>query len=149
MPTDLRRAVLAVASCAAAFAALPAAAEETPIERGRYLMQSIVACGNCHTPQGPDGPLPGMELAGGTPFELPGIRAYAANITPDPETGIGGWTDAQIITAIREGKRPDGTTIGPPMPIGMYRGMSDTDVKAIVAYLRSVPPVKNEVAASS
>src|SRR3546814_6415100 len=80
-----------------------------------YLMDSIVACGNCHTPRGPDGPLPGMALAGGLELSLPGFVAYAPNITPDQETGIGGWTDAETITAIREGKRPDGSIIGPPM----------------------------------
>jgi len=122
---------------------------ETPLERGTYLMNSIVACGNCHTVQTPDGPLPGMELAGGMEIPEPGaFTARAPNITPDPETGIGKWTDDEIITAIREGRRPDGTLIGPPMPIGLYRGMSDTDARAIVAYLRSVPPVVNKVAKS-
>jgi len=119
---------------------------ETPLERGTYLMHSIVACGNCHTPKGPQGEVPGMELAGG--FKIDGgaeFLAVAPNITPDPETGIGKWTDAQIITAIREGRRPDGTMIGPPMPIGMYHRMSDGDVRAIVAYLHQVKPVKNAV----
>ena len=148
MSASLRRQAFAASICAAALAVAPATAEESPLERGTYLMRSVVACGNCHTPQGPDGPVAGMELAGGTLFELPGMTAYAANITPDDETGIGSWTDEQIIAAIREGKRPDGTTIGPPMPIGMYREMSDNDVRAIVAYLRAVPPVKNEVPAS-
>lgn len=70
------------------------------------------------------------------------------NITLDPETGIGNWTDQQIITAIRSGERPDGSLIGPPMPIGLYNRMSDEDAQAIVAYLPSVPPVKNKVAKS-
>lgn len=117
---------------------------ETPLERGTYLMQSIVACGNCHTPQGPDGPLPGMDLAGGLEIKEEAFVAYAPNITQDKETGIGAWTDEQIITAIREGVRPDGSLIGPPMPFGMYRQMADTDVKAIVAYLRTVKPVRNK-----
>jgi len=122
------------------------ASAETPLERGTYLMESIVACGNCHTPKGPDGEIPGMELAGMAPFEkTPGFDANAPNITPDPETGIGNWTDEQIIASIREGKRPDGSIIGPPMPIGLYRDISDNDVKAIVAYLRNVKPVKNEI----
>ena len=116
---------------------------ETALERGRYLMTSIVACGNCHTPQGDKGPLPGMTLAGGLQLDDPAFTAFSPNITPEKETGIGRWTDAQIITAIREGRRPDGSIIGPPMPIGLYRGISDTDVKAIVAYLRSVKPVVN------
>jgi mono/diheme cytochrome c family protein len=123
-----------------------AAAAETLLDRGTYLMHSIVACGNCHTPKGPQGEVPGMELAGG--FKIDGgadFLAVASNITPDPETGIGKWTDAQLITAIRDGKRPNGTVIGPPMPIGMYHGMSDRDVRAIVAYMRQVKPVKNVV----
>jgi len=139
----LATALLAAATVAPSAAA--AAAAETSLERGRYLMRSIVACGNCHTPQGPDGPLAGRELAGGMPFVEKPFTAYASNITPDKATGIGGWTDAQLITAIREGRRPDGTLIGPPMPVGQYRGLSDTDVRAIVAYLRSVPAVNNKV----
>jgi cytochrome c553 len=126
------------------FAASQAIAE-TPLERGQYLMHSVVACGNCHTPMGPNGPLPGKELAGGTKFDEKPFTAYAANITPDKETGIGKWTDQQLITAIREGKRPDGSLIGPPMPIALYRGISDNDAQAIVAYLRAAKPVKNAV----
>ncbi len=71
------------------------------------------------------------------------------NITPDKETGIGNWTDAQIIDAIRNGKRPNGTIIGPPMPIAFYRNMSDTDAAAIVAYLRSIKPISNKVEKSA
>lgn len=124
---------------------------ETLLERGAYLMRGIVACGNCHTPKGPGGvPSANMEMAGGFEVKLPHVgTAIAPNITPDKETGIGRWTDQQIITAIREGKRPDGTTIGPPMPIGMYRNMSDRDVRAIIAYLRSLTPVKHVVAKST
>jgi len=118
---------------------------ETLLERGTYLMQGIVACGNCHTPQGPAGPLPGMEMAGGLVIQDDAFTAYGANLTPDVETGIGGWSDAEIITAIREGRRPDGSIIGPPMPIGLYRGLSDRDVQAIVVYLRALTPVKNAV----
>lgn len=125
-----------------------AARSETLLERGTYLMQSIVACGNCHTPQGPDGPLPGMELAGGLKIEEEAFTAYGSNLTPDAETGLGGWSDQEIITAIREGRRPDGSIIGPPMPIALYRDLSDRDVQAIVAYLRSLKPVKNVVPAS-
>jgi hypothetical protein len=98
---------------------------QTPLERGKYLMDTVVACGNCHTPQGPDGPVAGREMAGGTPFNEGFGLAFAPNITPDRETGIGGWSDAQIIAAIREGKRPDGSIIGPPTPIALYRAMSD------------------------
>ncbi len=121
---------------------------ETPLERGSYLMNTIVACGNCHTPQTPQGPAPGRELSGGTTFNEGFGTAYAPNITPDQATGIGAWSDDQIITAIREGKRPDGSIIGPPMPIELYRDMSDIDVRAIVAYLRRVKPIVNTVARS-
>ena len=138
--------VIAATLLATAFATQVLA--QTPLERGKYLMTSIVACGNCHTPKGPQGELPGMELAGGFKIEEEFGAAMASNITPDPETGIGKWTDEQIITAIREGKRPDGSIIGPPMPIPLYRGMSDDDVRAIVAYLRQVKPVANKVAKS-
>ena len=136
--------VAKVASLAILAATMAAARAETPLERGTYLMQSIVACGNCHTPKGPQGELPGMELAGNFKIEDDAFTAVVPNITPDPQTGIGKWTDAQIVAAIREGKRPDGSIIGPPMPIALYRGMADDDVAAIVAYLRSVKPVVNK-----
>jgi len=120
---------------------LSAAHAETPVERGAYLVRGIVGCGNCHTPKDQDGrALADQELAGGYVFKEPVFEAVAANITPDPEAGIGKWTDQQIIDAIRNGKRPDGTIIGPPMPIEFYRNISDTDARAIVAYLRSVKP---------
>lgn len=127
-------------------AALPAAAQSPAVERGRYLVETIGGCGNCHTPKGPDGDLPGRHLAGGQVFEEPNVfRAVAPNITPDNETGIGRWTDAQIARAIREGIRPDGRVLGPPMPFEFYRGISDADLAAMVAYLRSVPAVANRV----
>jgi mono/diheme cytochrome c family protein len=141
----LKTILLALASVTSV-ALYSAAQAETPLERGTYLMEAVVACGNCHTPKGPTGDIPGMELAGMAPMEkTPGFDANAPNITPDPETGIGNWTDDEIIASIREGKRPDGTIIGPPMPIGLYRDMSDEDVRAIVAYLRQVKPIRNEI----
>lgn len=146
-PSGRRRTAVAYVAFTLAVLALSAAAAraETLLERGAYLMRGIVACGNCHTPQGPEGPLPGMEMAGGLPFEFEAFTAYSSNLTPDVETGLGGWSDAEIITAIREGRRPDGSIIGPIMPIALYRNMSDRDVQAIVAYLRSLKPVRNAV----
>jgi len=142
-------AAIAVASIMVC-AAQASFAAETPLERGKYLMNSIVACGNCHTPKGPNGKaIAGKELSGGDPINAPVFRAMPGNITPDKETGIGNWTDDQITDAIRNGKRPDGTIIGPPMPIAFYRGMSDTDVKAIVAYLRTVPAISNKLEKST
>jgi len=130
-------------------AAAPADDQAALLERGDYLMNGIVACGNCHTPRDENGFLEGMELAGGFVIEEPGFRAYAPNITPDVETGIGSWTDEEIIRAVREGVRPDGRVLGPPMGFPFYRGISDNDMRAIVAYLRSVPAVRNEVPRST
>jgi mono/diheme cytochrome c family protein len=127
----------------------PAAAQDAALlARGKHLVEVTGACGNCHTPMGPQGPVPGRTLAGGTVFDEPPFRAVAPNITQDRETGIGAWTDAQIGRAIREGIRPDGRIIGPPMPIGLYRGLSDADLAAMVAFLRTVAPVRNAVEAS-
>lgn len=118
---------------------------ETLLERGTYLMKGVVACGNCHTPKGPKGDIAEMELAGGFKIDEKPFTAYTSNITPDKETGIGSWTDAQLFKAIREGIRPDGTLIGPPMPYEFYRELSNRDVRAIIAYLRTVKPIKNKV----
>jgi mono/diheme cytochrome c family protein len=130
------------------FTVAPGFAADIAVERGRYLVEHIAACGNCHTPKGPQGPVAGKHLAGG--FEIAEVFgvAVAPNITPDRATGIGAWSDDEIIRAIREGKGRDGRTLGPPMPYEMYRGLSDTDVKAMVAYLRTVPPVEQRVARS-
>lgn len=122
------------------------AQDQSRLERGRYLMGSLAACGNCHTPRGPDGvPAMDRELSGGPPMKEAPFTAQPSNITPDPATGIGRWTDAQLKRAIREGKRPDGSLIGPPMPFAFYRGIADDDLAAIVAYLRQVKPVKAAV----
>ena len=135
---------LAVVATALILSVSAGAAAQSTIERGKYLVESIMGCGNCHTPQGPNGPLPGKALAGGLEFEHPGFfKAYSTNITPDPETGIGKWTDAQIKVAIREGRRPDGTLIRPPMPFELDRRLAAAELDAIVAYLRTVPAVKN------
>lgn len=116
---------------------------EDPLQRGAYLVNTIMACGNCHTPRGPDGP--GPELAGGFAFELPMFTTYAANITPDVETGIGGWSDEEIGRAVREGIARDGRLLAPVMPTGFFQHISDGDLAAIIAYLRQVEPVRNEV----
>ncbi|QET04847.1 cytochrome c [Cupriavidus pauculus] len=122
----------------------------TRLARGKYLMESVVACANCHATRDPrDEGKFSRSLAGGRVIDEPPFRAVAPNITPDLETGIGKWTDEQIGKAIREGVRPDGTIIGPPMPIGFYRNLSDDDLAAIVAYLRAQPPVKHAVEKST
>ena len=123
--------------------------QEALLKRGAYLMNGPVACGNCHTPRAKDMSLEaGKDFAGGFHIVDPAFDVYAANITPDKETGIGNWTDEQIIRAIREGVDDEGNVIFPPMPVPTYNNMSDDDVKAIVAYLRTVKPIHNEVPGS-
>ncbi|MDF2232734.1 c-type cytochrome [Albimonas sp. CAU 1670] len=147
---NLRQATARSALAAAGLLAGVAAAQaETQLERGEYLVRVVAACGNCHTPFGPQGPDMSQELAGRLVEKNPAFEAWAPNITPDAETGVGAWSDAELKKAIREGVRPDGTIIGPPMPIGFYRSLGDDDLDAMVAFLRTVAPVKNEVPAST
>lgn len=120
---------------------------ETPVERGEYLVRGPMGCGNCHTPLGPEGPVAGQELAGRLVDDNPAFTAYAPNITPGGRAA--GWSDAELAHAIREGLRPDGSLIGPPMPFTMYRGISDADLAAVVAFLRTLPAVENETPAST
>ena len=124
----------------------PTVDQEALVARGDYLVNGIVACGNCHTPRDADTNLiADKHLAGALQVERAEFTAYAPNITQDHETGIGAWSDEEIIRAIRDGIRRDGTIIGPPMPIRSYSEMSDSDVRAIVAYLREVAAVPNSV----
>jgi hypothetical protein len=126
---------------------------QAPVERGRYLVESILGCGNCHTPKSADGaPIMERNLAGGLSFDLPPFRGTASNITPDRETGIGSWSDAEIKRAIVEGVRPGhgrlpNTPLGVVMPTPFLKVLLPGDLDAVVAYLRSVKPVRNEVAA--
>jgi len=139
-------AVLAVAALSAAVTG--AASAESLRARGAYLVTTIGSCGNCHTPRdAADRPIAGMALSGGFELDDPGIgRVITPNITPDKTTGIGAWSEAQIVNALRNGKRPDGTIIGPPMPIPVYRELSDRDAAAIAAYLHSLKPIHHAVA---
>jgi mono/diheme cytochrome c family protein len=122
---------------------------QTYRERGAYLVNAVAVCGNCHTPHdAANAPLPGMELAGGREFDIEAGHIVGSNITPDRETGIGDWSVGQIVYALRNGIRPNGTMIGPPMPIQFYRQLSDRDAMAIAIYLKSLKPVHQEVARS-
>lgn len=116
---------------------------EPTLERGRYLVEGPAACGNCHTPFGPEGPLQEMNLAGRLVESTPNFTAIAPNITPGGR--IAEWTDEELVRAIREGVTPGGSrVIGPPMPIALYSRLSDDDVMSMVMYLRSVPTVEND-----
>ncbi|HUF72435.1 MAG TPA: c-type cytochrome [Gammaproteobacteria bacterium] len=122
-------------------------AEEDLVGRGEYLVEGLVGCGNCHHGRDENGEfVPGMEYAGNFVIEEPIFTAYAPNITPDPETGIGEWTDEEIERAIRSGISRDGRMMGPPMAFyPYYHGIASDDMDAIIAYLRTVPAVRNEV----
>jgi mono/diheme cytochrome c family protein len=121
------------------------------LARGGYIVNQVAACGGCHTPHlngsFVEGERTDAYLAGGMKIddEAVGIHLAIPNITPDVQTGIGGWTDDQIQRAIRDGVRADDQLLMPPMPFGSLARMSDPDVRAVVAYLRSIPPVKNAV----
>lgn len=134
-PSILVAATLAVASPGMA---------ETKLERGAYLVDTIGACGNCHSPVDANGTRNGPALSGGPALLSPAFEAYAPNITSDRRTGIGDWSEDEIVTALRNGKTPDGHLLRPPMPIPLYAAMSDGDAHAIAAYLKTLPPTERE-----
>jgi hypothetical protein len=152
-------------------AAAPAA--DPQVARGGYLVK-IMACNDCHTPwtMGPQGPEPDMtRMLSGHPQDLvvtpptsikepwgwvgtgsntafagPWGVSFTANLTPDPETGLGKWTESTFIDTIRSGRHEGrGRPILPPMPYPMYRQATDDDLRAVFAYLRSIPPIRNRV----
>jgi hypothetical protein len=120
---------------------------ESPVERGEYLAH-IMDCGGCHH-TGAFTPEPNLEtpLAGAdVGFEIPGMGVfYPPNLTPDQETGLGKWSDAEIITAFTTGVRPDGRRLSPAMPWISYAHITADDATALVAYLRSLKPVEHKV----
>ena len=151
----------------------PAPKEISPVERGQYLV-TITGCNDCHTPfkMGANGPEPDMtrQLSGhpaalkmppspafsaewawggsatNTAFVGPWGISYAANLTPEAKTGLGGWNEEMFIRALRLGKHlGNSRPIQPPMPWPWYGKMTDEDLKAVFAYLRSIPPIANEV----
>ena len=156
-------------------AAGAAAQKKVRIDRGAYLV-GMMGCNDCHTPwkMGPKGPEPDMSRAltghpqdmempppppaagpwiwhGGatnTAFAGPWGVSFTANLTPDPETGLGQWTEEMFIATMRTARHQGkGRPILPPMPVKMIGKATDEDLKSIFAYLQSVPPVKNKVPA--
>ncbi|MBW3572708.1 MAG: hypothetical protein KY467_16555 [Gemmatimonadetes bacterium] len=155
----IRRALLASAGGAACVALLascggghvplpalsPAVIGDTAglVARGEYIVRDVAVCGHCHAadPRDPDGP-----LSGGRAFRnwrLGTIRA--SNLTPDAQTGLGRWSDAEVVRAIRAGEDRDGHVLAPVMPYAWFRGMSERDALAVARYLKSQPPVHNPV----
>ncbi len=117
--------------------AVTAPADEDDVTRGEYLVRAG-GCFSCHTAAGEP------KLAGGRALTTPFGTFYSPNITPDPQTGIGRWTDAQFLRALREGVRPDGANYFPVFPYPSFTGITDSDALAIKAYLFSLPPVHRE-----
>ncbi len=127
-------------------------APNTPeaVERGRYLAEGMTGCVACHSPidesRPGDFPQAGLEYSGRVwppEAQFPGT-VVAPNITPDPETGIGRWTDGEVARAIREGVSRDGRPLFPLMNYPAYRDLTDADVLSIVAYLRSRKPIRRD-----
>ncbi|MDF1747423.1 MAG: c-type cytochrome [Alphaproteobacteria bacterium] len=122
-------------------------AAEDVVARGAYLAR-IMDCGGCHTPGAMIGQ-PDFEhaLSGGTiGFQVPGLGVFfPSNLTPDAETGLGNWSEAQIIAAFRHGERPDGRELAPAMPWRSYSALTDDDAAALAVYLKSLPPVVRAV----
>ncbi len=149
-----RRPIVGVALVALAVCGLAgSAAAQSTVERGSYLVNSILACGNCHTPKTPAGkPITEKHLAGGSAFNTPGFSATASNITQDRDTGIGAWSDAEIKRSLTEGVRPNhGRLANAPlaavMPISFFKPLLPRDLDAVVAYLRTVQPVHHDTPA--
>jgi hypothetical protein len=129
--------------------------EATParLARGEYLVKHVSDCLHCHSEfdlasyTAPE--VPGTEGQGGYPFDerlgIPGM-VQAQNITADVETGIGGWTDGEVLRAFREGVKNDGTALFPMMPYENFASMSDEDAKSILVYIRTLKPVKHAIA---
>lgn len=123
------------------------------LSRGKYLVEAVSGCFGCHSDI--DVKSPGLAVAAGregcgrtwTAEGMPWLTA--PNITPDPETGAGNWSDDTLARAIREGIGHDGRALFPVMPYERYREMSDEDLASIIAYLRSIKPIRNSVPPSA
>jgi mono/diheme cytochrome c family protein len=121
------------------------------IERGRYLVHHVTVCVGCHSEvreEVPGEPVVEGRFGAGRDFgEIPSypVHIRGRNITPDRETGLGGWTDGEIARAIREGVSKDGSPLFPQMPYLTYgETLSDGDVLDIIAYLKTLEPIKND-----
>ena len=130
-------AVIALGLAAPAAPALAQAPSQAEIARGKYVFGATGGCG-CHTK-----PKDVMN-AGGRRYDGPFGTVYSSNITSDRETGLGAWTDEQIAAAVRLGRRPNGERILPVHPYTVFNGMAAEDLKALTAYLRTLPPVRRE-----
>jgi mono/diheme cytochrome c family protein len=145
-------AVLCVAGCHGKYVRPvsdePIAPEPARLQRGSYLVNNVLFCGACHTSREHGNLLTESErtdayLGGGNVYDDKGMGViWIPNITPDVETGIGAWKDDEILRVLRDGVAKDGHFLVPLMPFGAYQYLSDDDARAVVAYLRTVPPYR-------
>ena len=136
-----------LAFLAASIVATPALAADGGIERGEYLV-TFGGCNDCHTPGYLFGRPDLSRFLGGSDvgFEIPGQGVFfGPNLTPDKQTGLGNWSPDEIVTAIQTGVRPDGRELAPIMPWHALAKLTPDDANAIVAFLRSLKPVSNQV----
>jgi mono/diheme cytochrome c family protein len=139
--------IIAAALTVLAVTSASALAADPQIERGKYLT-SFAGCFDCHTPGYFFGKPDMSRYLGGSEvgFEIPGLGVFVGpNLTPDKETGLGAWSQDDIVKAITTGARPDGRILAPIMPWKSFAGLTKQDANAIAAYLKSLPPVKNKV----
>lgn len=137
-----------VITCATVLIVAASAHAQAPVDRGSYLVNAIMACDGCHTPRDKNGFIMEKRFSGGSQlWDTPAYTVRGSNITPDRETGIGAWSDDEVKRAISEGTHRHGRPLAPQMPFPFYRILTPGDLGAIVAYLRSVPAVRNEVQA--
>ena len=120
-------------------------AQSDLVKRGDYLVNGILTCGNCHTPKGPTGDIMDKAFPGGLSWDEPPFKVTAPNITQDNETGIGNYTDAELKQVLRKGIKRNGVPVAMIMPSGFYEIMTDRDLDAVIAYLRTIKPIKNTV----
>jgi mono/diheme cytochrome c family protein len=147
MRTAFRLALVCAVGSVLSVTAASAQNNKQQVERGKYLV-TLASCTDCHTPGYFFGKPDNARFLGGSEvgFEIPGLGVFhGPNLTPDNDSGLGKWTNAQIVTAIKTGKRPDGRELAPAMPWRAFAQMTDADANAIVAYLKSLPPIKNKV----
>jgi mono/diheme cytochrome c family protein len=141
---------LVVAGLAAAFfsTTLSLASAQTLLERGDYLVNAVLACDGCHTQHGPQGLMMDKRFSGGSQiWDTTQYTVRGSNITQDRETGIGAWNADDIKRSLVEGVRPNAVPLAPQMPFAFYKIMTPGDLDAVVAYVRTIAPVRHEVPA--
>jgi mono/diheme cytochrome c family protein len=142
----ITRVTLGLASLLVADAAAGSVRADTPLERGAYLVNSVMACDGCHTPRQAGGFAMERRFSGGSQlWDTPAYTVKGANITRDRETGIGAWSHDELKRVLTEGVRPNGVPLSPQMPFAFYKIMTPRDLDAVATYIESMPAVANAV----